>query len=147
MPLQVVPLQLKLFPNTTGQFVCGEVGGRTGDQWLRSVLAYLSFRAGESWRRSTDRFNPERREYLLAARLVLAVRNAPVKSNETALEVGRPNRVPVHSETDSRGRAQLVDELMRANPALTSRKLLSGLTKAKLLRMLEDARARLERTA
>jgi hypothetical protein len=46
---------------------------RTGAQWLRSIQAYLLFRAGTGWRRMSDmkqRTHPQYTEYLLAARLI-----------------------------------------------------------------------------
>ena len=33
---------------------------RTPGQWLRAVRAYLDFMTGDAWRRTSDRFNPER---------------------------------------------------------------------------------------
>jgi hypothetical protein len=145
--LQIVALQLSLFALKTSPSVCSEVDGRSGDQWLRSVLGYLAWRAGDDWRRASDRFSSERREYLQAARLVLALRNAPVESNAPAAAAGPMKSAPQPPSIDDRSRALIVDELMRLNPALTSRKLLLSLSKAKLIRMLDEARARSERLA
>jgi hypothetical protein len=55
---------------------------RTGDQWLRSVIAYLEFRAGDSWRNLSNqklRNSPVRWEALDAIRLIKEVRYAPVE--------------------------------------------------------------------
>ena len=159
MPLQVVPYQLSLFAHIPGLFVRFKVDGRTGDQWLRSVLGYLAWRAGDDWRPASDRFSPERREYLQAARLVLAVRNAPVDSKESASQAGPLplvfasadakdiSSVACAAARNERSRIQLVALLMQANTALIDRKLLLHFTKAKLTRMLDDALARMERTA
>ena len=40
-----------------------DVDGRNGRQWMRSVLAYLDWRSGDSWRPMADRNHPERRAY------------------------------------------------------------------------------------
>jgi hypothetical protein len=53
---------------------------RTGDQWRRSIIAYLLFRAGEPWRSMSDpahRNDPCRWEYLDAVRLLDELRYAP----------------------------------------------------------------------
>ena len=52
---------------------------RSGDQILRSVQAYLEFRAGSSWRNvvSSERWNPQRLEYLSAIRLIQSLRFCP----------------------------------------------------------------------
>jgi hypothetical protein len=41
----------------------GEIDGRNGDQWVRSVLAYIEWRCGDSWRSIRDRNHPDRRFY------------------------------------------------------------------------------------
>jgi hypothetical protein len=40
-----------------------EVDGRNGSQWMRSVLAYLDWRSGDSWRPMAHRNHPDRRAY------------------------------------------------------------------------------------
>jgi hypothetical protein len=60
---------------------------RTGDQWLRSVIAYLEFRSGDSWRRlcfKNQRDSPERWEALDAIRLLQELRYAPEPETKEA---------------------------------------------------------------
>lgn len=91
--MHLVALQLELFPNAyqASQALSGvandkctvtdsERDGRTANQWLKSVVAYLEFRTGDAWRRSSnpkDRWSPDRLYYLDAIRLVNSVRGYP----------------------------------------------------------------------
>lgn len=81
MQLFAVPYQLSLFPAVTradaGQSNPpvgeSERDRRSGSQWLKSIHAYLEFRAGESWRRlesPAQRNSPDRWEYLEAIRFL-----------------------------------------------------------------------------
>src|SRR6185437_16383486 len=50
-----------------------ERDNRTGLEWLKSVREYCIWRAGNSWRKlwkSDQRWNPERWDYLEAAKLI-----------------------------------------------------------------------------
>jgi hypothetical protein len=50
---------------------------RTGDQWVRSVISYLEFRCGDSWRSFTDKKQRDsawRWEALEAIRLLRSLR-------------------------------------------------------------------------
>lgn len=38
----------------------GFVWGRSGHQWIQSIIAYLAWREGSSWRPPTHRYNPVR---------------------------------------------------------------------------------------
>lgn len=116
---------------------------RSGAQWLKSVLSYLEYGAGDSWRRLSDpaqRWHPERQWYLSGIRQVRSVL-AGIPS-VSAL----PTRL-LDKKTDElrlvRLRAQtrlwLVNELMRLEPRYTDRALLSRLNRAKLARLVADA--------
>jgi hypothetical protein len=50
---------------------------RSGRQWVASVLSYLDWRSGSSWRSAADRFSPERLEYIAAWRVVNEAWRAP----------------------------------------------------------------------
>lgn len=54
-----------------------EVDGRNGSQWMRSVLAYLDWRSGVSWRSQSERNHPQRRAYLDASLCLTQAFNAP----------------------------------------------------------------------
>lgn len=141
MRLLVVPCQLRLFEFKMDPVLCAEiVDGRTGNQWLKSVLAYLDFRAGNAWRRMDDgahRRAPERWEYLDAIRFIESVRNAPVREpKERPVLATVSPAAPEHVDA----RSVYVDRLMALRPELTNRKLLSGFSKAKLNRMIDEAR-------
>ena len=56
---------------------CGMVDGRTGIQWVRSILSYLDWRTGSSWRPLSHRWHPDRWYYLDGYRLVLEAWNTP----------------------------------------------------------------------
>jgi hypothetical protein len=132
---------------------------RTPDQWIRSVLAYLDWRSGDSWRPlsvRTERENSERWAYLEARRIVQSVRYASEPSPvglHVALPVLNPARrvAPLEAKWAAKPRAEIVAALMAASPALTDHKILSHLPRPKLAKMLCDALAakpaRLERTA
>jgi len=51
------------------------VDGRKAHQWIASVLAYLDWRAGDSWRPASHRFHPERECYVRAHRVVFQTFN------------------------------------------------------------------------
>jgi hypothetical protein len=115
---------------------------RTADQWIRSILAYLDWRAGDCWRNLSfreQRSSPSRWEYLNAARLVSDLRYSfPVPAASLPPPKKPPKPHPV-SKFDSLSRAQLVDRLLQADSRLSSRKLLSGLARPKLAAMLTRA--------
>ena len=136
---------------TTRQMNDAERDRRSCQQWLRSILSYLEFRSGASWRRLSDpeqRWNPERLDYLVAIRKVQSI----IAGQSLSLEL-------LNKKTDDvrvgrlavMGRDWLVTELLRANPSLTDRKILFRLRCVKLARMLVEARDRaaqpLQRTA
>lgn len=146
MLLQIVPLQLRLFAHKLDSRECAEYTGRTGAQWIRSIIAYLEFRAGEPWRNrnnSCHRLSPDRLEYLEALRLISGLLS-PAGIPEKFVANGRKPPVIVRSlpQVEPRSRLDLVNQLMQANPALTNRKILLALSKAKLARMLDAAKER-----
>lgn len=122
---------------------------RTGGQWLRSVLAYLQFCTGDSWRHTTDqdsRFSPERLWYLDGIRTI----------NGIGTTTPRPFLVPKQSRDEIEAaaiskspRAEIVDSILKACPTLTDRKILMHLSRRKLAAMLVSARKRrrIERSA
>lgn len=55
--------------------------GRKGHQWIASVLAYLDWRAGDSWRPVSHRFHPEREHYIRGHRAVSQAWLRPEPSN------------------------------------------------------------------
>jgi hypothetical protein len=114
---------------------------RNGRQWLFSIRAYCKFRAGLAWRRSSDRFNPNRLWYMNGIRCVQDVLYAPDKSPQLVL----PCIDGVNCSTEferglaAQSRPILVNRLMAASPLFTDRRLLSHLPKMKLARMLARA--------
>lgn len=151
MPLRPVWFQPFLFPDferTSRRFVGvddSERDRRTSGQWLRSIKAYLEFMAGLAWRRAEDRFtSPDREYYVDAIRFLNGIgRESSLAASPQA--VTRKTALDIHLATlAGNGRAWLVDQLMRVNPALTSRKLLMGFQNLKLARMLVEARAALQ---
>jgi hypothetical protein len=98
--------------------------------------------AGLAWRRAEDRFTSSDREYYIdALRFLNGIgrESFPAASPQA---VTRKTVLDIHLATLAcNGRAWLVDQLMRVDPSLTSRKLLMGLANLKLARMLVEARA------
>jgi hypothetical protein len=47
-----------------------QVDGRNGRQWLASIVAYLEWRSGSSWRPQTQRFHEDKQVYVRAIRLL-----------------------------------------------------------------------------
>lgn len=150
--LSAVWYQLGLFPHlgTDSILPCrlsgmddSERDCRTGSQWMRSVKAYLSWRAGESWRRSSGRWAPERWAYLDALRLLNGIGLAFASPTPTSCRADTPAPDSLPSST------ALVNELMRLKPELTARRTLLHFKKDKLARMVDETRAaqRLERAS
>ena len=110
---------------------------RTPDQWLRSVIAYLAWRSGDSWLPLSFpdiRNDQERWDYLSAIRLVESIRYT---------NPAKPTLVPKPTTDRSavlcnQPRAWLVSELLRADRTLTDSKILSHLPRPKLARMLME---------
>lgn len=151
MVLAAVPFQLSLFPIERRHHWYPSPQGlfmremRTAAQWLRSVIAYLEWRAGSPWRRLSDpqqRWANERWEYLDAARLVLSVYHgafipgkpfvAEKPSPKSAVRDGRVAKLCLLP------RYELVTRLLRLDSRLTDRRLLSCFTKEKLAGMILD---------
>jgi hypothetical protein len=117
---------------------------RTPDQILRSVIDYLTWRAGECWRNLSfpeQRNARDRWDYLSAARLVETVRYGEPKK---PVAVADPlNQIPSPSSLEislrQKPRAELVRELMRRRADLTDRRLLCHLPRPKLAAMLARA--------
>ena len=158
MGLRVAACQLSLFPWRPESDLKSveRHDSRTPDQLIRSVIAYLEWRAGESWRNLTfraDRNDQDRWDYLDAVRLVAKMRYAEPRRPQLVLPgpvtaFRSPNTKQVR-ELACRPRACLVDRLMRADPSLTDRKILMHLGRLKLAGMLavrSESRSRL-RTA
>jgi hypothetical protein len=118
---------------------------RTASQWLRSINAYLEFRAGTAWRRCGDRFHPERLWYVNGIRYLNGLDLVPAVPLATA--EAAPNTIAI-TTTESLQiaalsawpRIDLVLELMRIDSALTDRRLLLHLQIPKLARMLYERR-------
>ena len=147
MALQLVPLQLRLFPPKVDPEQCDELTGRTGNEWLRSIKAYLAWRAGEPWRdltRASHRRSPLRWEYLEAIRLIDTHRYAGTDQIETRANVERkaPQPVVPAQKFPSKSRGQLVSELMAIDSTLTNKKILLHLATDKLERMLSERHTR-----
>jgi hypothetical protein len=108
---------------------------RTPGQLLKSAEAYCVWRAGLSWRPSSDRWDLDRVAYLEAAGIL-----RDVVFRETGPQLALPSLVvpptPLEIRLAARPRACLIDDLLRADPSLTDRKLLSHLPRKKLARML-----------
>jgi hypothetical protein len=120
---------------------------RSAGQWLRSVRAYLEFTAGTAWRRSSDRSNPEYRCCVDAIRALngLDLAASPPPSR-IAITLQTAEAIHV-AALAARPRAELVEELMNLNQALTDRRILLHLQSHKLASMLLDARQGAEKFA
>jgi hypothetical protein len=133
MPLRLVCIQLALFP---------DLERRSGGQWLRSIKDYLEFQAGCAWRRSTERSSSKYLYYLDALRFLNGI-GCETEASPSIRVVTPRTALDVHiAALAGNGRGWLVDHLMRANPALTDRKLISHFQNSKLARMLIAAQAR-----
>lgn len=113
--------------------------GRTPDQVLRSVLAYLQWRAGDCWRNTSykdHRQSTDRWDYLSAWHLVQSVRFLSERPELVPALSSTPRPDPEIAKLAMQPRAVLVDELMQLDPTLTSRRMLSHLAKPKLAAML-----------
>jgi hypothetical protein len=114
---------------------------RTGGQWLRSVHAYLNFRAGDDWRRGDTRNSAERWYYIDAIRFLNGAGRdlmefRPVSTILTSKDISDIRL----SSLASRPVCDLVDELIQLNPLLHDRKILSHFTRLKLARLVIAAR-------
>jgi hypothetical protein len=70
-----------------------EVDGRTAHQWVQSVLAYLDWRSGMSWRPMADRFHPDRTLYTESSlRLRQAYYNTPNRPPSKSKAADQPAR-------------------------------------------------------
>jgi hypothetical protein len=59
------------------RMILAELDGRKAHQWVTSTLGYLNWRSGAEWRPLSDRWNPDRIDYLRAAYLVKSAQNVP----------------------------------------------------------------------
>jgi hypothetical protein len=117
---------------------------RTGRQWVASVKAYLSFCAGDSWRRSRDLRNPDSAPFVDAIRILNGIERSsfdptfdrPIEEPLTIQEALTDSMVSLYERLP---RPCLVRRLQTARPLLTDTKLLSHLSRAKLARMLIEA--------
>lgn len=57
----------------------GFVWGRSGHQWIRSIVAYLSWREGSPWRPETHRYHPVRWHFVDCVRIVTTAYYGNVK--------------------------------------------------------------------
>lgn len=122
------------------------VDRRSRSQWLRSIAAYLEYKTGDSWRRLSDpaqRWDPDRLWYLNGIDLMHTF--LADTSGEILLALPSPRNSPclvdLTDELRARSlarssRAELVGWLMDVDPKLTDHKLLMGLSRLKLARML-----------
>lgn len=120
----------------------GDEEKRTADQWIRSILIYLEFRAGTAWRnlsRAEQRRNPQYIEYLEAARLVLSVRYAEPRKPQLVLkDETRPKADSRAKRLEALPRNVLFDRLCLLDQTLTDKRLLSHLPRPKLAAMLAE---------
>jgi hypothetical protein len=138
-------LQLDLFPHSAEHLIQradlrpmndSERDKRSGSQWRRSIEAYLTWRAGEAWRRSSDRNSSERWYYLDAVRLLNGIGFVPLASpTPISCRALTPATDSLPSST------ALVNELMQLRPELSARRTLMHFQRVKLARMVEEARA------
>lgn len=149
--LHVVPFQLRLFPDYHDAYSRIGIMGpesrarRTAHQWLASVEAYLTWRAGDCWRnlsKKEERNEADRWDYVAGLRLVGGVRYLLPGPALVSRVESNPVLSPEIQRLANRPRGELVSELVSADPALTDRKLLSHLSGIKLASMLADRRRR-----
>ena len=157
MAPQPVWLQLCLFHDCRHASACPEArtfasvndqerDRRSGGQWLRSIRAYLNFRAGCSWRRlgsPQDRNSPEYSWYIGGIRTLNGI-EAGANQPHPMRVVNRPS---ASSPLCTQSRESLVATLMAHRPDLTDKKILSHLPRPKLARMVEEAFQRVEKSA
>jgi hypothetical protein len=67
-----------------------ELDGRRAHQWVTSIVAYLHWRSGAEWRPLSDRWNPERMDYLRAAYLVKQAFSCPSPSTTSSESLTEP---------------------------------------------------------
>jgi hypothetical protein len=148
--LLAVWLQGELFPELAAAAQDAEMRSmddseryrRTGRQWIKAVNSYLEFMTGDAWRRGSERNSPERWYYLDAIRWLNGIgREVVLPSSRTISITPRTARDIRISSLASWPVAKLINELMRLNPCLTNRKLITHFTKVKLAQMLVEARA------
>jgi hypothetical protein len=163
--LFLAPLQLSLPGIERGrvsEYIAVSAGdkerdNRTDLEILKSVRDYCIWRAGNSWRKlwkPDQRWNPERWDYLDAARLIadiLLTPNLPKPYSrpdavlQAELDIQRGAPIPLSPEETKlleKTRPALARELLR-DPLYTDARLLSGLPKTKLVRMVIQSRQRL----
>lgn len=151
MSLSLVPIQLDLFPHEPHasrpnwrEQEDAERDRRTAEQWRRSILQYLEFRAGEPWRHLGDpsqRFSAERHWYLNAYRETIQAQFAECVESETPTPIAA--RDDARSETLLKEpKAKILDRLLAADSMISDRRIISGLGKRKLISMLIAAQDR-----
>ncbi len=148
MALRVIPYQCYLFPlqDFPSEAFRGWDDGResrTPKQWLEAIEGYCIWRAGSNWRRTSskaDRNNPDRWWYLHGARTVRELISADADAGRIL-----PVLPPLHAvaprdtrldQLEAHNRAWLVEELLRSDPTLTNRTLLSHYSIDKLAHMV-----------
>jgi len=121
-----------------------EVDGRSAREWVFRAAEYCEWRAGRDSRRVSHwRWNQDRLDYLSAAALLVDTLMIPERVGiAPALPVlnPAPNHDPRISKLCQCPRSVLVGLLMEADPALSNRKLISGLHREKLASMICAAR-------
>jgi len=141
--------QLDLFlyrPVDSGRLVPvqdSERDRRSGGQWLRAILSYLEFGAGDAWRRLSDpeqRNSPERLWYLGGIRTINGIETCqPVISQPATFTESPTTNTTVDARLSTLAgepRLCLVDRLMAADHSLTDKKILLHLSRPKLAQML-----------
>jgi hypothetical protein len=111
---------------------------RTPEQLLRSAAAWCEWRSGISWRRSADRWNSDRMDYLRAAGLLRDLIFVDVRPQVVFPRVEVMIASPREQELAQHTREELVDALLEADRRLTDRKLLMRLPPKKLANMLAE---------
>jgi hypothetical protein len=144
--LSAVPFQLLLFPNhpahTWRPFPLGQTlrEKRSAQQWIKSVVAYCEWRAGDPWRSLSDpeqRSDPDRWDWLDAARLVRSKQYEPERPLLVAPPVHDPFEKVVR-ELAGWPRGALVDVLLMIDPKLTNGRILRRMGREKLARMIVE---------
>jgi hypothetical protein len=132
---------------STEAFERDEVDGRTGRQWLESMMTYCDFLSGKAWRNLADpqhRHDPERVLWVQVRALLKDVMYRPDEADKLHMlaPVLNPAPAPLAGEVEFRDwrRDSLAMALVTENPQYTDAKLLRGLPKNKLAHMLAETR-------